>query len=155
MGGNVTSSSSREMLGYAADVVRDYVPRLLAIMADNVINPLYLEEELAEQKEVIYQEIEEVSGNPPQYLPELLHETGIKGPLGRSLFVPPKSLETVNASHLRKFHHDLYRPDRMVLAVAGDEHERVVELAHKVTHKICVVVTCASYLNSNLENQLS
>jgi processing peptidase subunit alpha len=79
MGGNITSSSSRELMGYSAELIREHVPRMIELIADTVINPVFDENELNEQKAVIDQEIKDIAESPSDYLPELFHGVALKG----------------------------------------------------------------------------
>jgi len=54
-----------------------------------------------------------------------------KGPLSRTILVPRNSIKTIKASHLQQWHQAFYRPERMVLGVAGEDHDLIVELAKK------------------------
>ncbi len=47
--------------------------------------------------------------------------------MSRSIIVPRDRLKSITSEDLRKWHKTFYRPERMVLAVAGEDHDRVVE----------------------------
>jgi len=74
MGGNVMSSSSREMMGFNCEVLREHVPLMLSLLSDTVVNPVFLEEELDEQKVVIENELEDIEHDPHQFMAEKFHE---------------------------------------------------------------------------------
>lgn len=53
-------------------------------------------------------------------------------PIGRPVIGSIETIEAMNAAQLRGFHLRRYRPDRMVVAVAGNvEHDHTVELVHR------------------------
>ncbi len=101
MGGNIMSHSSREMEGLTAEVTREHVPRMLSIIADSVINPLFLEEELEEQKAVIEHEIDEIEHSPAQFMPEVLHHIALEGNLISHFSHPLRTIVTEHHSTTR------------------------------------------------------
>ena len=66
------------------------------------------------------------------YLPEIVHRVGFQGPISKLMLVDPENLENIDSDKLRQWHNMYYRPDRMVIAIAGEEHQRAVELVSKV-----------------------
>ncbi|CEH12002.1 mitochondrial processing peptidase [Ceraceosorus bombacis] len=132
MGGNVMCSSSRESIMYQSLVFNKDVEAALAILADTVLHPALLPEELAAQQEATRWEIGEIWNKPEMILPEVLHTVAFQdNTLGNPLLCPVESLEVMKVRHLRDFMHAWYTPERIVVAGAGMPHERMVELAAK------------------------
>eukprot|EP00027_Filamoeba_sp_ATCC50430_P019557 CAMPEP_0168540898 /NCGR_PEP_ID=MMETSP0413-20121227/524_1 /TAXON_ID=136452 /ORGANISM="Filamoeba nolandi, Strain NC-AS-23-1" /LENGTH=527 /DNA_ID=CAMNT_0008570667 /DNA_START=196 /DNA_END=1779 /DNA_ORIENTATION=- len=132
LGGNITSASSREIMSYSADLVRENVPKLIELMADSITNPVFQQDEIDEQMRVIEFELEEAENQPDSVLGELLHEVAFAGyPHGRSMAFPRRNLGKITSNMLFDFHSRLYTADRMILSVAGAQHEEILDLVQK------------------------
>lgn len=132
LGGQFLSSSSRETIMYQASTYTHSLPKVLSILSDTVLNPLITSEELEIQREAALWEVGEIKQKPEMILPELLHETAYKGnTLGNPLLCPEERLETMTTETIREYLEMWYRPERLVVAAAGVEHEQLVELAEK------------------------
>ncbi|KAJ6609389.1 mitochondrial processing peptidase [Mycena sp. CBHHK59/15] len=113
LGGQIICSSSREA-----------TPRALSLIADTVLNPSFLPEEIEAQRDAARYEIREISSKPEQILPRC---TG----LGNPLLCPEERIDLINGHTLRMSMKEWYRPERMVIAGAGMLHEELVELTDK------------------------
>lgn len=107
-------------------------PLAMSLISDTVLNPSFLPEELEAQRDAAHYEIREITSKPDMILPEILHgvaynETG----LGNPLLCPEERISAINEVSLRTSMTDWYRPERMVIAGAGMQHEELVELADK------------------------
>ncbi len=132
LGGQFLSSSSRETIMYQASTYTHSLPKVLDILADTVQNPLILPEELDAQRDAAGWEIGEIKNKPEMILPEILHEVAFKGnTLGNPLLCPEDRLETMTTDTIKEFLGNWYRPDRIVVASAGVEHNEMLELANK------------------------
>lgn len=132
MGGNVMCSSSRESIMYQSLVFNKDVESALDILADTVLHPALLSEELTAQQEATRWEVGEIWNKPEMILPEVLHTVAFKdNTLGNPLLCPVQSLDSMNAAHLRDFMDAWYTPERIVVAGAGMPHEKLVDLAQR------------------------
>lgn len=119
-------------MSYSADLVREHVPKLIELMADSITNPVFHQEEIDEQMKVIEFELEEAENQPDSILGELLHEIAFAGfPHGRSMAFPRRNLGKITSDMLFDFHSRLYTADRMILSVAGAQHEEMLDLVQK------------------------
>jgi processing peptidase subunit alpha len=132
LGGNVMCSSSRETIMYQSSVFNQDVGAVMSVLADTILHPALLEEELDAQRDATAWEIQEINNKPDMYLPELLHTVAFQhNTLGNALLCPLDSLEEMTAENLRDFMHSWYTPERIVVAGAGMPHEQLVQLAEK------------------------
>ena len=107
-------------------------PLALSLISETVQNALFLPEELEAQRAAAEYEIRELGAKPEVILPEILHHIAYDGKgLGNSLLCPEDRIHLVDASLMRHFMEQMYRPERMVIAGAGVAHEELVELADK------------------------
>ncbi|GAA5828410.1 hypothetical protein JCM11251_006232 [Rhodosporidiobolus azoricus] len=132
LGGQFISSSSRETILYQASTYTQSLPTVLEILSDTVLNPVLSPEELDIQRDAALWEVGEIKTKPEMILPELLHETAFQGnTLGNPLLCPEERLEVMTPEVLKDFRKMWYRPERLVVAAAGVEHEQLLELADR------------------------
>ncbi|KEY69051.1 hypothetical protein S7711_03349 [Stachybotrys chartarum IBT 7711] len=132
LGGNIQCASSRESMMYQAATFNNAVPETLDLLAETIRDPKITEEEVAEQIETARYEISEIWSKPELILPELVHMAAFKdNTLGNPLLCPEDRLGSINRDTVMEYRNLFYRPERMVLAFAGVEHDRAVDLAQR------------------------
>lgn len=132
LGGQILCSSARESVMYQSSHFHQGTPLAMSLIADTVLNPAFLPEEIAAQREAARYELREVSTKPEMIIPEVLHHVAYGGQgLGNPLLCPEDRIDYVDAPMMRKVMETWYRPERMVIAGAGMPHDALVELADK------------------------
>lgn len=132
LGGQMFASSSRETIMYQSSHFHHGTPLAVSILADTILNPLFLNEELQTQREAARYEVRELSNKPESMLPEALHYMAYQGnTLGNPALCPDDRIDLVDGNMLRTWTKEWFRPERMVIAGAGMPHEELVELAEK------------------------
>ncbi|KAJ7109898.1 Metalloenzyme, LuxS/M16 peptidase-like protein [Mycena epipterygia] len=132
LGGQILCSSSRETIMYQSSHFHQGTPQALSLIADTVLNPSFLPEEIEQQRDAARYEIREIYSKPEQILPEILHSVAYGGTgLGSPLLCPEERIDAMNGHTLRTSMKEWYRPERMVIAGAGMPHEQLVELTDK------------------------
>ncbi|GLB35845.1 putative peptidase M16 family protein [Lyophyllum shimeji] len=132
LGGQIMCSSSRESIMYQSSHFHTATPEALSLISDTVLNPSFLAEEIEAQRDAAFYEGREISSKPDMILPEILHNVayGNKG-LGNPLLCPEDRINSINEGTLRAAMREWYKPERMVVAGAGMQHELLVELTDK------------------------
>jgi processing peptidase subunit alpha len=131
-GGQIYASSSRESMIYQSSQFHAATPTALSVMADSILNPLFLQEELETQREAARYEVRELSTRPDSILPEIMHYVAYGGKtLGNPSLCAEEQIDRINADMLRAWTKEWFRPERMVVAGAGISHEGLLELATK------------------------
>ncbi|KAI8080851.1 Metalloenzyme, LuxS/M16 peptidase-like protein [Gilbertella persicaria] len=132
LGGNIMCSSSRESIMYQSAIFSQDLSRVLSLFSDVVCHPTINDAEVDEQRQTALYEIDEIWSKPEMILPEILHTVAYEGnTLGNPLLCPPESLEEMTPELIRNYMKTWYRPERMVIAACGAEHDQVVDLALK------------------------
>ncbi|KAH7910929.1 Metalloenzyme, LuxS/M16 peptidase-like protein [Hygrophoropsis aurantiaca] len=133
LGGQIMCSSSRESIMYQSSTFHQATPLALSLISDTILNSSFLPDELEAQKDAARYEIREINGKPEMILPEILHEIAYGGKtLGNPLLCPENRIDAITGDLLRGCITDWYRPERMVIAGAGMQHEDLVELSDKL-----------------------
>lgn len=132
LGGQILCSSTREAIMYQSSHFSAGTPLAMSLIADTVIHPAFLPEELEAQRDAARYEIREVLSKPEMMLPEELHYVAYGGQgLGNPLLCPQERIDEIDEDLMRGFMKQWYRPERMVIAGAGMHHDELVELADK------------------------
>ena len=130
LGGNIQCASSRESMMYQAATFNNAVPDTVALLAETIRDPNITTDEVLEQLETARYEIAEIWSKPELILPELVHTAAFKGnTLGNPLLCPEDRLGVITRDTVLAYRDLLYRPERMVLAFAGLDHNTAVSLA--------------------------
>ncbi|KAI1931747.1 Mitochondrial-processing peptidase subunit alpha [Ophidiomyces ophidiicola] len=132
LGGNIQCASSRESLMYQSASFNSAVPTTLGLLAETIREPLITDEEVRMQLEVAEYEIRELWAKPEMILPELVNMAAYKdNTLGNPLLCPKERLNEINRATVEKYRDIFYRPERIVVAFAGVQHEEAVKLTEK------------------------
>lgn len=133
-GGALNAVTTSEATNYFARVLREDVPLGIELIADILINPLFDDEELEREREVILQEIAAAEDTPDDIVFDLaLAEAYPHHPLGRSILGTDRTIERLDASHLRRFRTENYAASRMILSAAGAvDHDAVHKQAEQL-----------------------
>lgn len=125
-------SSSRESIMYQSSHFHQATPLALSLISDTVLNPSFHSEEIEAQRDAAFYEIREIQSKPEMILPEILHNVAYgEQELGNPLLCPEDRINRIDELTLRNSMDEWYRPERMVIAGAGMQHEELVELTDK------------------------
>ncbi|MFI6867000.1 M16 family metallopeptidase [Nocardia sp. NPDC050406] len=132
VGGELNAFTAKEQTCYYAHVIDEDLPLAVDLVTDVVLNGLCRADDVAVERQVVLEEIAMRDDDPEDMCGDAFL-TALFGdhPIGRPVIGSIETIEAMQANQLRSFHLRRYRPDRMVVAVAGNiEHEHTVELVH-------------------------
>ncbi|HLS76513.1 MAG TPA: pitrilysin family protein [Nocardia sp.] len=133
VGGELNAFTAKEQTCYYAHVLDEDLPLAVDMVSDVVLNGLCRSVDVDVERQVVLEEIAMRDDDPEDLVGDAFL-TALFGdhPIGRPVIGSVESIESMTAAQLRGFHLRRYRPDRMVVAVAGNvEHEHTVELVHR------------------------
>ncbi|MBF6248676.1 insulinase family protein [Nocardia elegans] len=133
VGGELNAFTAKEQTCYYAHVLDEDLPLAVDMVSDVVLNGLCRSADVDVERQVVLEEIAMRDDDPEDLVGDAFL-TALFGdhPIGRPVIGSVESIESMTAAQLRGFHQRRYRPDRMVVAVAGNvEHEHTVELVHR------------------------
>lgn len=132
LGGNIQCASSRESLMYQCATFNSSVGTTVGVLAETIRDPLITEEEVQQQLETADYEIGEIWSKPELILPELVHMAAYKdNTLGNPLLCPKERLPFINRDVVEAYRKEFYKPDRIVVAFAGVDHNEAVRLSEQ------------------------
>ncbi|KAF1837727.1 hypothetical protein BDW02DRAFT_490738 [Decorospora gaudefroyi] len=132
LGGNIQCASSRESLMYQSATFNSAVPATVGVLAETIRDPLITEDEVQQQLETADYEIGEIWSKPELILPELVHMAAYKdNTLGNPLLCPKERLPFMNRNVVEAYRKEFYKPERIVVAFAGVNHNEAVRLTEQ------------------------
>lgn len=128
-GGNMSGFTSRDFTCYHATVLDDYGTYVLDLIGDILLNSIFPESDVENEKKIITGEIAQEDDNP-----STLAHNNLKGlawgphPLGRRVAGNPESVARLSREDVIYFVHQNYMPNRMIVSAAGNvRHDEFVE----------------------------
>ncbi|WP_433525753.1 M16 family metallopeptidase [Nocardia pseudovaccinii] len=133
VGGELNAFTAKEQTCYYAHVLDEDLPLAVDMVSDVVLNGLCRAEDVDVERQVVLEEIAMRDDDPEDLVGDaFLSALFGDHPIGRPVIGSVETIEAMNAAQLRGFHLRRYRPDRMVVAVAGNvEHDHTVELVQR------------------------
>jgi predicted Zn-dependent peptidase len=134
LGASIDAFTVEDHTAYHAKGPADQFEKLLEVMADFYLNPLFDANDLESEKQVIGEEIAMVRDQPSQLLEDLSSEAawGPNHPLGRSITGTNESLARLRRNDVLSFFQRSYHAQTTTFSVAGQlEHDAVAELVSR------------------------
>ena len=130
VGGTLDAFTSRENTCFYAKVLGEHLPLAVDLLTDLVLHPRLDPADIEKERGVVLEEIKMVEDDPDDLIHDLFAERFWRDhPLGRPVLGNKESLQRITRQEVLRHLSDYYRPDRIVIAAAGDlEHARVMEL---------------------------
>ena len=128
LGGSLDAYTGREHTAYQARVLDEHLPQAADVIFDLMFRPALRESDLELERGVILEEISMVEDTPDDIVFEV-HGEAMWGdhPYGYSILGTPETVESLTTADLRALHRKAYRPERVVVAAAGNvTHEQLL-----------------------------
>jgi predicted Zn-dependent peptidase len=130
MGAEINAGTGKETTSVYSRVLDVHLERAFDVMADMVWRPKITDEDLAQEREIVLEEIAMYEDDPQDRVFDVLGEAVFGDhPLGRAIIGTREVVAGTPASELRAFHGGRYTAQNVVVAAAGSvDHDRLVEL---------------------------
>jgi predicted Zn-dependent peptidase len=131
-GAELNAGTGKETTSVYARVIEDHLEQAFDVMADMVWRANVAADDLANEREIVLEEIAMYEDDPQDKVFDVLGEAVFgDDPLGRAILGRAEVVSSVAADALRGFHRARYVPGNVVVAAAGAvDHARIVELVH-------------------------
>ena len=129
VGGTINAFTDRECTGYWFRMALPHFRRGVEVLADIIKNPLFRENDIAQEKHVVLEEIR-AAYDSPGALASILLDSALwpDQALGRDIAGSAQSVEAITRSVMTDYHKEQYVGRNFVVAVAGNvEHDDVVD----------------------------
>jgi len=134
MGAELNAATGKESTSVYARVIDDHLPAAFDVVADMVWHPRFDAEDLANEQEIVLEEIAMYEDDPQDRVFDVFGEAVFGDhPLGRPVIGRAEVVSGTSTAGLATFHGERYVAGDIVIAAAGSlEHEAVVELARAI-----------------------
>jgi predicted Zn-dependent peptidase len=130
IGAGYNAFTGEEYTGYYVKSRAAHLEKGLEIISDIVQNPLYREENIAEEQKVIIEEIRMYYDSPTHYANQLMQNILFAGnSLGYDIAGSEKSVSGIKRNNILDFRVQSYQLKNMVVVVAG-------KIKDKIEHKV-------------------
>lgn len=128
VGGDLNAWTTKEETCIYAALGKEYLDRALELFADVAFNSLFPINEIEKEKQVVFDEMDSYKDTPAEQILDDFEGLLFQGhSLGGNILGTRKTVGKFNQKKLSRFFHQFYRPDRMVVAIAGDFEEKKVQ----------------------------
>ncbi|MGE0044964.1 MAG: M16 family metallopeptidase [Hyphomonadaceae bacterium] len=120
VGGVMNAATGYERTSYYVRVVKEHAPFALDLIADTLLEPHWLPDDLEKEKGVVAQERGEAYDQPDDRVFEL-HQQALfpDQPLGRPILGEEETLKPISVDGLIQFRAMHMAPERVVISIAG------------------------------------
>jgi len=137
IGSRYNAFTSQEVTGYYAKAEYRNVDKLLDIISDMYLNPVFNEKEIEKEKGVIIEEINMYEDLPQRKVENLIMEL-IYGdqPAGWDIAGPKENIRNISRKDFITYRNKFYTPKSTTVVVAGNfEEEKVIKNIKKIFSK--------------------
>ena len=134
MGAELNAGTGKESTSVYSRVLDVHLERAFDVIGEMVGRPLLGAEDLANEREIVIEEIAMYEDDPHDLVHDLLGEVVFGDhPLGRPVIGTRASVRAAQADALQAFHASRYVPGDIVIAAAGSvDHDALVALAERL-----------------------
>ena len=127
IGGQLDAVTAEEDASYYIQVLDEHLPLAVDLLADIVLRPAFVADEIEREKKVILEEIKMVEDTPDDLVHELFTQHFWEGhPLGRPILGSKESVESFTPDLLHEYFGGAYVAKNMIVSAAGNlDHARV------------------------------
>src|SRR3712207_2745168 len=128
MGAELNAGTGKESTSVYARVLDVHLPEALDAIGDMVWRPRFAEDDLANERQIVLEEIAMYEDDPQDKVFDVLGEAVFaEHPLGRAIIGRSEVVAGSSPDGLRAFHADRYVPGNVVVAAAGSvDHDDLV-----------------------------
>ena len=133
IGGYLDAFTAKELVCFSTKVLDEHLPVAFDVIADLVQDPLFAEEDIRRERQVVQEEIKMVEDTPDDLVHEIFtQEYWRNHSLGLPILGTRKSVKRFTQPELFDYFGTHYVPNQLLLTAAGHlEHARVVDLASR------------------------
>ena len=120
MGGVWNAFTSKQYTGYFIKGAASHFEKMIDILSDILLNPLFAEKEIAKEKGVVTEEINMYEDQPQAKVGEIFENLMFKGnPLGMDVIGTKETVGNFSRKTIIDYKNSLYQPNNAILIIAG------------------------------------
>lgn len=125
IGGQINAYTTKENTCFYGRVLDTHVPQIADILCDMLLNSNFYDEDVANERNVIIEEIGMYEDTPDDLVTEQLFGGCFKGSsLARPVLGTRSSLSKMDGAFLKSFMQEHYTGDKIIVAMAGNISEK-------------------------------
>lgn len=131
-GGELNGFTSELVTAYWCKMPSRHFDVALDVLSDMVKNPLFDEEEIAKERQVIFEEIKMYHDNPRLHVFDEIQKLLYNGTMGMGLAGTFETMGKIGRKELLEKFKCNYRPNNLILCVVGEaDFNKIVDFAEK------------------------
>ena len=140
VGGLLDAFTSKESVCFNAKVLDEHLPLAFDVISDLILNPLFADEDIVKERQVILEEIRMEEDNPESVAHETLLQNFWRGhPLGAPILGTRQTVGRFNRGSVLECFQPWYEPGRTVITAARpQEPKKLIALDAKTFGKMPV-----------------
>ena len=119
VGGQLNAFTGKDCTCYYAKVIDEYLPLAVDMLSDLALHPLFMQDDLHKESDVILEEIAMVEDSPEDLVSEALAEAQFAGSLRRPVLGTEELIKGYTVDDVRGYWQRHYQPENIVIAIAG------------------------------------
>jgi predicted Zn-dependent peptidase len=133
VGGEFNAFTAKEYTCFHARVLDEDLPLAVDVLGDMITSSVITDDDVDAEREVILDEIAMHDDDPDDVAHNLFSARAWgDSPLGRPIAGTAESIDAMSREQILRFYRRHYRPERMVVSVAGNvDHAKVVRLVRR------------------------
>jgi predicted Zn-dependent peptidase len=134
LGGGLNAFTTKENTCYHARVLSEHLPRIVDLLSDLVLNPVYRVEDLERERQVILEEISAQEDTPEDLVQvQFARHFWKDNSFGRSILGEVEGISRFQRDDLVNYRQATHRPEELVVAAAGRlTHQELTDLVGPV-----------------------
>ena len=121
LGGHIDAFTGKENACFYGKVLREELPALVDLLGDLVTAPLFDQDEISREKDVIIEEINQSEDQPDDWASELFYQKFWEGcPLSHPILGKPEQVRRFSPHSAKEFFAKTYRPKNLLAVATGD-----------------------------------
>lgn len=121
IGGNLNAFTEKECTSYYLTTLEEQLSQAIELLGDMLNHPLFLEDELEREKQVVLEEIDMYDDSPEDLVHEMLQKLVWKDyALGYIISGEKENVNRFTREDLIAYKETTYTSDRMVISIAGN-----------------------------------
>ncbi len=130
IGGQINAYTSKEITAFYTVLLAEHINIGVDILSDILLNSTFTEDNLEKEKKVVIEEINMYEDVPEDLVHDMNSQFVIDGSQGKPILGTIESVNDITRETMVKYYENWYRPDNMVISVAGriDEDSLITEL---------------------------
>lgn len=123
-GGEVNAFTSFDYTCYYINTPSPFLEKSVDILLDMVANPLFGDDEIPAERQVVYEEYRRALDNPSQYNFLQLQKTSFEGGYAHPILGREETILNFTQEQIKEFRQNHYNIENALLVVAGDLKDR-------------------------------